>query len=332
MKSINGIRYCILLAAFAVVAGCAAAPEENAMLEQARAAYNAARNDPLVMENAPLELARAEDNLLKAQELWEENKETVRVEHHAYLSRQQSAIAIESAQLQKAQQTIKEADAERNRVLLEIRAREAEAARQQARASQSELEELRTRAEEQARLERTRQLEEARRQAEEQSRMAETRLQELEDSRREAELARQQAVGLEAELSELKAQPTERGMVLTLGDVLFDLDKADLKPGANRVMDRLAAFLKDHEERSILVEGFTDSTGAEDYNMQLSERRARSVRQALMDRGIAGDRIEVRGYGEQFPVATNETIAGRQQNRRVEIVFSDEAGQLPGSR
>ena len=332
MKNNNGIRYCILLAALVTTAGCAAPPEENAMLEQARAAYNEARNDPLVMENAPLELAKAEDNLLKAQELWEEKKETARVEHHAYLARQQSAIARETAQLQKAQQTITEADAERNRVLLEIRAKEAEAARQQARASQSELEDLRTRSEEQARMERTRELEEARKQAEEQTRMAETRLQELEEARREAELARQQTVGLEAELSELKARPTERGMVITLGDVLFDLDKAELHPGANLVMDRLSDFLKKHEERRILVEGFTDSTGAEDYNMQLSERRARAVRQALMDRGIVGDRIEVRGYGEQFPMATNETIAGRQQNRRVEIVFSDEEGQLPSRR
>jgi outer membrane protein OmpA-like peptidoglycan-associated protein len=181
-------------------------------------------------------------------------------------------------------------------------------------------------------MERTRELEEARKQAEEQTRMAETRLQELEEARREAELARQQTVGLEAELSELKARPTERGMVITLGDVLFDLDKAELHPGANLVMDRLSDFLKKHEERRILVEGFTDSTGAEDYNMQLSERRARAVRQALMDRGIVGDRIEVRGYGEQFPMATNETIAGRQQNRRVEIVFSDEEGTLPSRR
>ncbi|WP_027715027.1 OmpA family protein [Desulfuromonas sp. TF] len=318
MKNNNGIRYCILLAALITMAGCAAGPEENAMLEQARAAYNEARNDPLVMENAPLELAKAEDNLLKAQELWEEKKETARVEHHAYLSRQQSAIARETAQLQKAQQTITEGDAERNRVLLEIRAKEAEAARRQAQLSQAELKEARARAEEQARMAQIRELEESRRQAEEQAKRAEE--------------AGQKVAGLEAELAELKARPTERGMVITLGDVLFDLDKADLNPGANLVMDRLAAFLKDHEERRILVEGFTDSTGAEDYNMQLSERRARSVRQALMDRGIAGDRIEVRGYGEQYPMATNETVAGRQQNRRVEILFSDEEGKLPGRR
>jgi outer membrane protein OmpA-like peptidoglycan-associated protein len=281
------------------------------MLEQARAAYNAARNDPLVVENAPLELAKAEEKLLTAQELWEEEAEKAEVDHYSYLSRQQTAIAREAAQLQIAQKAVEDAEAQRVRVLLDVRAREAEAARQQTQATQRQLEEARMRADEQASMARTRELEEA---------------------RKEAELARLKAVGLEAELSELKARPSERGMVVTLGDVLFDLDKSELNPGANLVMDRLSDFLKKHEERRILVEGFTDSTGAEDYNKQLSERRARSVRQALMDRGIAGDRIEVRGYGEQFPVATNETIAGRQQNRRVEIVFSDQEGKLPDLR
>jgi outer membrane protein OmpA-like peptidoglycan-associated protein len=281
------------------------------MLEQARAAYNAARNDPLVVENAPLELAKAEEKLLTAQELWEEEAEKAEVDHYSYLSRQQTAIAWEAAQLQIAQKAVEDAEAQRVRVLLDVRAREAEAARQQTQATQRQLEEARMRADEQASMARTRELEEA---------------------RKEAELARLKAVGLEAELSELKARPSERGMVVTLGDVLFDLDKSELNPGANLVMNRLSDFLKKHGERRILVEGFTDSTGAEDYNKQLSERRARSVRQALMDRGIAGDRIEVRGYGEQFPVATNETIAGRQQNRRVEIVFSDQEGKLPDLR
>jgi outer membrane protein OmpA-like peptidoglycan-associated protein len=281
------------------------------MLEQARAAYNAARNDPLVVENAPLELAKAEEKLLTAQELWEEEAEKAEVDHYSYLSRQQTAIAREAAQLQIAQKAVEDAEAQRVRVLLDVRAREAEAARQQTQATQRQLEEARMRADEQASMARTRELEEA---------------------RKEAELARLKAVGLEAELSELKARPSERGMVVTLGDVLFDLDKSELNPGANLVMNRLSDFLKKHGERRILVEGFTDSTGAEDYNKQLSERRARSVRQALMDRGIAGDRIEVRGYGEQFPVATNETIAGRQQNRRVEIVFSDQEGKLPDLR
>lgn len=324
MKSNHGFRYCILFAALVTAAGCAG-QEKNALLEQARYAYNAARNDPLVMENASLELAKAEENLLTAQELWEEEAEKASVEHYAYLARQQTAIARETAQLEKAQQAVADADAARARVLLDVRAREAEAARQQAASTQRELEEVRRHAEEQARMAQVQELEEARKRAEEQARMAQARQQELEEERKRAS-------GLEEELAQLKARPTERGMVITLGDVLFDLDKADLNPGANLVMDRLAAFLKDHEERRILVEGFTDSTGPEDYNMQLSERRARAVRQALMDRGIAGERVEVRGYGEGFPVATNETIAGRQQNRRVEIVFSDEKGQLPGRR
>lgn len=133
------------------------------------------------------------------------------------------------------------------------------------------------------------------------------------------------ALRMRAELSALKAKQTERGMVLTLGDVLFDTGKARLKPGAGRTIDQLANFMKKNPNRSVEIDGYTDSTGSEQTNQALSAERAQSVEQALVDRSISADRISTHGMGEASPVASNDTAAGRQQNRRVEIVISGTA-------
>lgn len=132
----------------------------------------------------------------------------------------------------------------------------------------------------------------------------------------------------EMQLKELKAKKTERGLVITLGDVLFSTNKAQLKSGGMRNVQKLADFLKQYPQRKVLVEGFTDSTGSDSLNQELSERRANAVRTALVDMGISSDRINTRGYGKAFPIADNNTAASRQLNRRVEIVLSDENGNI----
>ena len=130
-----------------------------------------------------------------------------------------------------------------------------------------------------------------------------------------------QAAALEQELAALKAKKTDRGYVLTLGNVLFKTGKADLMPGAQRTIDQLVRFLNNHPEEKISVEGHTDSTGNDSFNMMLSQSRAESVASAVMARGISYDRITTRGFGEMYPIAGNDTASGRQENRRVEIVF-----------
>lgn len=161
------------------------------------------------------------------------------------------------------------------------------------------------------------------------------RTEEVEKTERTAEVSRQQARDaemrarqLELRLNELNAKQTDRGMVITLGDVLFDTDKAQLKPGGVREVQKLAEVLRQNPRRTIAIEGFTDSRGSESYNQELSERRANAVRETLQGMGISGDRITARGYGESFPVAGNVNEAGRQLNRRVEIVLSDEKGNI----
>jgi outer membrane protein OmpA-like peptidoglycan-associated protein len=130
------------------------------------------------------------------------------------------------------------------------------------------------------------------------------------------------------ELADLQAKQTDRGLVLTLGDVLFDTGRATLKPGADRTIDRLAQALKDNPNTKVQIEGHTDSVGGDDYNMALSERRAEAVSDALRMRGVPSDRYEAKGLGKDFPVASNSTAEGRQQNRRVEIIFSDDSGRF----
>ena len=157
----------------------------------------------------------------------------------------------------------------------------------------------------------------------------------LMQAQQQAEVARQDALSARAELedmqkqfSELQAKQTERGMVLTLSDVLFDTGQATLKPGADLALDRVAEFLRENAGTRVIVEGHTDSRGSEEYNLRLSERRAQSVADALRMRGIEPGRFQVVGRGEGYPVANNATAEGRQQNRRVEIVFSDNAGRF----
>jgi len=150
----------------------------------------------------------------------------------------------------------------------------------------------------------------------------------LEKRDRDIAAANQKAAEAKQELADLQAKQTDRGLVMTLGDVLFDTGQDTLKAGAELNLDRLAKYMQASPGTKIIVEGHTDNTGSESTNDDLSARRALAVAKGLESRGIAADRIEAVGRGEHYPVASNNTAAGRQQNRRVEIVFSDEKGQF----
>lgn len=138
--------------------------------------------------------------------------------------------------------------------------------------------------------------------------------------------AAEQAARLQAEVDELKAKPTPRGLVMTLGDVLFDTGRAELNPGAARKLDQLSQFLTEHPDRRVQIDGFTDSVGTDSYNEDLSRRRADAVKSALMSRGVDSTRISTQGYGKAYPVADNNDSGGRQLNRRVEVVIGGDGG------
>jgi outer membrane protein OmpA-like peptidoglycan-associated protein len=139
----------------------------------------------------------------------------------------------------------------------------------------------------------------------------------------QANAATLQSAQLQAEVDALKAKQTDRGLVLTLGDVLFDTGRASLNPGAAMKLERLAAFLNEHPDRRVQIEGFTDSVGGDAYNQDLSERRAEAVKAALTMRGIDPSRVSTEGYGKAYPVASNSDSGGRQLNRRVEVVIGN---------
>ncbi|MBT2969263.1 MAG: hypothetical protein B6D72_05585 [gamma proteobacterium symbiont of Ctena orbiculata] len=148
-------------------------------------------------------------------------------------------------------------------------------------------------------------------------------LREKEAALMERENALAKAETLRQELAELQAMKTERGIVLTLGDVLFSTGKTDLLPGAKSTIEKLASFLAEYPDKTVLVEGHTDNVGTDAFNQDLSERRAISVKNALIQAGVDGSRIDTMGLGESQPITDNSTSAGRLKNRRVEIVIRD---------
>lgn len=151
---------------------------------------------------------------------------------------------------------------------------------------------------------------------------------------REAKLlsVQDQSNWLEEQMVSLATTQSERGLVMTLGDVLFDAGHADLKASANRTVLKLVQFLQLNPRRTLRIEGYTNSRGDAQENLELSRARAQAVADVLIDLGIEAKRIEIKGYGESFPVTENASAKGRAQNRRVEIVFSDEQGNLSSPR
>ena len=110
--------------------------------------------------------------------------------------------------------------------------------------------------------------------------------------------------------------------------MLFDTGRAELNPGASVQLDQLAQFLKEHPDRRVEIDGFTDSVGSDTYNETLSQRRADAVKSALVVRGIDPSRLNTEGYGKSYPVASNNDSGGRQLNRRVEVIIGG-SGNAP---
>jgi len=137
---------------------------------------------------------------------------------------------------------------------------------------------------------------------------------------------------LRAQLNEiLETRETARGLIVNLSDVLFDFNKATLRPGAREKLAKISGIVLAHPGLKTQAEGHADAIGSDQYNQRLSERRAESVRSFLVQQGISADAVAAAGFGESRPVATNGTAEGRQQNRRVELVVSGEPIGTTGS-
>lgn len=277
---------------------CSSIPKDE-ILKDARDAYTQAKANP---NTANVEaMYDAEQSLKKA----EQAEEVEEMEHLAYLAQRHAQRAMAVAERKQAEEQRESLVKEKNHLLLEAREREIAEKAQEA--------EMALKQKEKAHL------------------LLEAREQEISAKAQEVEMAHQELVvkqaeiqKLEDQIAELQGRETERGLVVTLGDVLFETGKADLLSGARRNIETIAAFLHQNDTRNVLVEGHTDSRGTQKYNLGLSQRRADTVRFALIRQGITSNRILARGFGESQPIASNSTASGRQQNRRVEITILNE--------
>jgi len=304
-----------LLGTAVALAACQTLPPTNSALEDARSAVNTASADPAVTRAAPAELQRARDSLVAAENAWKDHDET-ETNSRAYIARQRANVALEVAARYTAEQHLKDLGAERERIYAEARAREARVAQNRA----AEATEQAAAANQQAAAA-TQQAQSAQAQAEAERARSEQRARDL-------EAERDKTARMQKDLQELAAKSTERGIVVTLPDVLFDSGRAELQGGGVHALQTVASVLNNHPERRVMVEGFTDSQGSDEYNRELAGRRAEAVKDELQQLGVPNRNIETRAYGKAYPVADNSTAAGRQQNRRVEIVFSDAEGRL----
>lgn len=286
-----------LLAAAALLVACGSVPKNTSLLDQTRSDYVQAQNNPNVARYAPIEMQQAGAALAQANEAANGRTSLEKIDNLAYIARQKIALTQEVAKKKSAEAEIANSAKERDQVRLDQRTNEANIANIKAEKARVDAAVAQTT----AALAQT-----AAAQALRQTRDAQAR-----------------AAQLEAQLADMAARKTERGMVITLGDVLFGTDLARLHPDGMRTAQKLATVLQENQQRTVLIEGFTDSVGSDAYNMALSERRATSVRGALIDMGVAANRIDMQAYGETYPVAANDTASSRQLNRRVEIVLSD---------
>ena len=327
------LGFCLVGAAVLfLLGGCAPSPQENMAkdrLEKARSAYLQVKADRNVEAFAPLPFAEAG----KALQAAEQAKNAEEREQLAYLAERRAQIAATVAEGRMAERDTDRLSRETADAISRKRTQEARIAQKEAeqakllamaeaeRAAKAKADAEQARMAAQAEGERA-----ARAKAE-----AEAKTREAEQARlaaraeaEKAARAKAEADQLTKELSDLKAKQTERGIILTIGDVLFATGKADLSPDAMRSVDKLVEFLQKYTNRNVLIEGHTDSVGSDEFNLTLSQKRADSLKEALTGEGIAGERITTVGYGKKYPVASNDTVAGKQQNRRVEVSILNE--------
>jgi outer membrane protein OmpA-like peptidoglycan-associated protein len=284
-----------------LLGACATKPATPEGAIYARQQLNKLQASAELAALAPVAIRQADAAVQNAEK---PTKDKALSDHLVFIADRKVNIAWAQAQDKHAQDQRKLLTDARDAARLDSRTREADLARSDAGMARNEAERARDEAE-------------AARLAAGQDRLA------AEQARNEANSANAKSADLQAQIAALNAKTTERGLVVTLGDVLFDTAQSNLKASASGHLANLSAFLKSYPERGVIIEGHTDSVGDEDYNFGLSQRRANSVQGYLLSQGIAASRITTAGKGESLPVAGNDSASGRQQNRRVEVIITD---------
>lgn len=266
------------------VSGCSTTPTTTSRTEELRAEFDLLAGQGVVREQAPVAVDEARKELNKLEGLVESNAPDDQIRQQLYITERKIDLVRESAQMKQADDFIAEADSHRKDAIIQQKDQQIIEAENTAAV------------------------------------LGVTALQ----AEERAERMEAQVQALQTEVEELSSQNTDRGLVLTLGDILFEKDKARLKENASASLLKVAEFLNEYPDRQLVIEGHTDSTGPSEYNEELSEARAESVKDALVSYGVDASRIDTEGFGEARPVESNETTFGRVQNRRVEIIILDE--------
>jgi len=298
MNTIYYWRRSLIGAAIAttLLAGCASTPKQPAGSADVRAKLSALQGDANLATRAPVAMKDAELAVAQAET---PQPDLALASHRVYIADRKVETAKALAQTRFAEDERTALNQQSEKARLDSRTREADLAKAAA---------------DSARLE-----------SAEQKVAASNARGDADAAQLAADASAQQAAELQRQVAELQARPTDRGLVLTLGDTLFATGKSELNTGASANLDKLAAFMTEYPQRTAAIEGYTDSLGSEQYNQDLSQRRADSVKGYLVGRGVDTGRLSSSGRGENAPVADNASPAGRQQNRRVEVIIAQPA-------
>jgi outer membrane protein OmpA-like peptidoglycan-associated protein len=257
------------------------APRQNVEVEKVESDFALLSDNPTAQSAAPAEFAEAQKAVRETRQAWEKRGDKEETEHLAYLAERKTQIAAWKIRQAQAEQTAANLKEQRKELL--DNAQQLNTLRAEQKASQLQ--------------------------------------QSVTQYQQESAAQRQTITLLEQRLGKLQARSTARGLTLSLGDVLFETNKAELKPGAEHNLSPLVEYLRDNPDQQVVIEGHTDNVGTAEFNQSLSARRADAVKTALIHQGVEANRITARGLGESLPVASNDSAAGRLQNRRVDITL-----------
>ncbi len=289
-------------------------------LLEARNAVRIAK-DAGAEQYAPSELQKAQDSLNRAEDYYRRKQGSGPI---GTVAREAVQTAEEARVMSIKREQDEQAERERKAAADREAQAQADAQTQQAAAAQAQAQAEQSQAQ-------AAQAQQAQQQAEQARQQAELAQQQAAQQAQQAELARQQAEDDKAQMRArmlqqlnqvLQTRDTARGLIVNMPDVLFDTGKADLKPSARERLAKVAGILIAYPEIRVEIDGYTDSTGGLEFNERLSQQRAESVRSFLAGQGVNSSSITVQGFGPSDPIASNDTAAGRQQNRRVELVVS----------
>jgi len=323
-----------------MLSACATlSPQEKSAYAQAQDQVQRLQSEPLANQAASKPLQEARDALSHADDAVKQHN-AQQVLYWSYMASRRAEVGEAMVAELRTRNAVAQATAERARVQLQFQQRRADLAQSQAQQSRQRAQS----AEQQLQQERQQQqIAQVRQQAQQEVQQAQQAQQQAQQAQQQAQQRAQQqaeqsqlvqqADKARRELAALKAKQTSQGMVLTLsGTPMFATGSDTLESGAVRSLQNVANLMQQHSMMKVRVEGFTDNRGSDQYNDALSMRRAQAVANALESDGVDPSRLEAIGRGESLPVASNNNAAGRQQNRRVELLFSDTQGRFASAQ